>query len=342
MERTGGGVAHSLLVVGSIAFDSIRTPFGEAPEVLGGSATYFSVAASFFSKVRLVGVVGDDFPMEHVHALALRRIDTEGLQCIPGGKTFRWRGSYAGAMNEATTEDVQLNVFGDFKPTLPEKWRATKVVFLANGSPVTQASVLDQVTGPALVVADTMNLWINIARPALLDLLRRVDGLVLNDGEARMLAGEDNLVAAAHKILDLGPKFVVVKKGEHGAFLVSRAAVGTPATNKPPALPGDQAVGKASSAQGNGVDAIRIAVLPAFPSTVVRDPTGAGDSFAGGAMGYLASRGRYDFPTLVRALAYGTVTASFTIEDFSLRRLDRLTREEIDARLAQYRAMLKV
>jgi cytidine kinase len=243
-------------------------------------------------------------------------------------------------MNEAKTEDVQLNVFGDFRPALPARWRNTKVVFLANGSPVTQASVLDQVTGPALVVADTMNLWIDIARPALLDLLKRVDGLVLNDGEARMLAGEDNLVAAAHKILDLGPKFVVVKKGEHGAFLVGREVA-----SKPPALPGDDmgsAKPPALPGDGTAPGAIHIAVLPAFPSTTVRDPTGAGDSFAGGAMGYLASRGRYDFPTLVRALAYGTVTASFTIEDFSLRRLERLTREEIDARFAQYRAMLKV
>jgi sugar/nucleoside kinase (ribokinase family) len=313
-------------VVGSIAFDSIRTPFGEAPDVLGGSATYFSVAASFFAPVRLVGVVGEDFPEEHIKGLAGRRIDTSGLQRVPGGKTFRWRGSYQGAMNEAKTEDVQLNVFGDFRPTLPKKWLGTKVVFLANGSPVTQASVLDQVTGPALVVADTMNLWIDIAKPALLDLLKRVDGLVLNDGEARMLAAEDNLVAAAHKILGLGPKFVVVKKGEHGALLVGRA--GQLGGKRPADVPAD--------------DSVRIAVLPAFPSTEVRDPTGAGDSFAGGAMGYLASRSRYDFQTIVRALAYGTVTASFTIEDFSLRRLDRLKREEIDARMAQYRAMLKV
>jgi len=335
-------VAHSLLVVGSIAFDTIRTPFGEAPDVLGGSATYFSVAASFFSKVRLVGVVGDDFPEEHVEALGRRRIDTAGLQRVAGGKTFRWRGSYEGAMNEATTDEVQLNVFGDFRPTLPARWRGSKVVFLANGSPVTQASVLDQVTGPALVVADTMNLWIDIARPALLALLKRVDGLVLNDGEARMLASEDNLVAAAHKILDLGPKFVVVKKGEHGALLVSRAVAGNATAGKPPALPGDSTAADAPVIASDGPAAIRTAILPAFPSTTVRDPTGAGDSFAGGAMGYLASRGRYDFATLVRALAYGTVTASFTIEDFSLRRLDRLTREEIDARLAQYRAMLKV
>ena len=344
-------VPHSLLVVGSIAFDTIRTPFGEAPEVLGGSATYFSVAASFFSPVRLVGVVGEDFPQEYIKVLADRRIDTAGLQCVAGGRTFRWRGSYQGAMNEATTEDVQLNVFGDFRPTLPGRWRGTKVVFLANGSPVTQGAVLDQVTGPALVVADTMNLWIDTARPALIALLARVDGLVLNDGEARMLAAEDNLLAAAHKVLGLGPRFVVIKKGEHGAILVSREVAG-----KPAALPrGVSAAGVPLAACSQCVtpgaladkppvapDAVRIAVLPAFPSTAVRDPTGAGDSFAGGALGYLAGRGRYDFSTLVRALAYGTVTASFTIEDFGLRRLDRLTRTQIDARLGQYRAMLKV
>jgi len=311
-------VGQSLVVVGSIAFDTIRTPHGEVPEVLGGSATYFSLAAAFFVPVRLVGVVGEDFPSEYRRVLESRCIDTAGLQIVPGGRTFRWSGSYHGAMNEAKTEDVQLNVFGDFRPVIPEAWRDTHLVFLANGSPVTQAAVLDQVRKPHLVVADTMNLWIDTQREALLDLLKRVDGLVLNDGEARMLSGEHNLVAAAHKIVGLGPTFVVIKKGEHGALLVSR---------------GGPRVGSLTSEL--------VCPLPGYPSLKVFDPTGAGDSFAGGMMGYLASAGNYDFRSLVRAMAYGTVTASFTIEDFSVRRLERLCLDEIDERLRLYRGMLE-
>ena len=311
-------MAQSLLVVGSIAFDSIRTPYGEAPEVLGGSAVYFSVAAAFFVPVRLVGVVGEDFPPAYRRVLESRRIDTAGLQVVPGGKTFRWRGSYHGAMNEARTEDVQLNVFGDFRPAIPEAWRDSRLVFLANGSPMTQGAVLDQVRKPDLVVADTMNLWIDTQRDALLELLKRVDGLVLNDGEARMLSGEHNLIAAARQIVGLGPKFVVIKKGEHGSLLVCRGGprVGT--------LPSEL-----------------VCPLPGYPSLKVFDPTGAGDSFAGGMMGCLASAGKYDFRDLVRAMACGTVTASFTIEDFSVRRLERLSLEEIEDRLRLYRAMLE-
>jgi sugar/nucleoside kinase (ribokinase family) len=309
-------MAESLLVVGSIAFDSLRTPFGEAADELGGSAMYFSVAASFFAPVRLVGVVGADFPPEFRKVLESRRIDTAGLQVVPGGKTFRWKGSYQGAMNEATTEDVQLNVFGDFRPAIPQAWRETRLVFLANGSPVTQGSVLDQVAKPDLVVADTMNLWINTQKDALVALLARVDGLVLNEGEARMLSGEANLITAARKVLDLGPKFVVVKKGEHGAILVSRDG---PAADSPTG---------------------RICPLPAYPSTLVRDPTGAGDSFAGGMMGYLAGSGRYDFRSLVRAMACGTVAASFAIEDFGLRRFASLSLDEINRRLGEYHEMM--
>lgn len=307
----------SLLVVGSIAFDSLRTPFGEAVDELGGSATFFSVAASFFVPVRLVGVVGEDFPPEFRQVLDSRSIDTAGLQIVPGGKTFRWKGSYKGAMNEATTEDVQLNVFGNFRPDIPKAWHDTRVVFLANGSPITQGSVLDQIAKPDLVVADTMNLWIDIQRPALLDLMKRVDGLVLNEGEARMLSGESNLIVAAQKILDLGPRFTVIKKGEHGALLISREG----AADIPSPLG-------------------RICPLPAYPSLLVRDPTGAGDSFAGGMMGYLASEGEYDFQHLVRAMAFGTVAASFAIEDFGLRRFHSLTLDEITHRLFEYHQML--
>ncbi len=305
---------QSLLVVGSIAFDTVRTPFGEAPEVLGGSATYFSVAASFFAPVRLVGVVGDDFPPAFLQTFASRRIDTAGLQVVRGGKTFRWTGSYEGAMNEARTDDVQLNVLGDFRPAIPEAFRDTDLVFLANGSPLTQASVLDQVRRPRLVVADTMNFYIETQREALLALLKRVDGLVLNDGEARMLTGQANLIAAAQQVLARGPSFVVVKKGEHGAILVSRTEEGEP----------------------------RLCALPAYPNREVKDPTGAGDSFAGGMMGHLARAGRHGFRDLVRAMACGTVIASFEIEDFSLRRFDRLTPAEIDARLAAYAEMLAI
>lgn len=308
---------QSLLVVGSIAFDTLRTPYGQAADVLGGSATYFSVLASFFVPVRLVGVVGADFPPAFRQVLESRHIDTAGLQVVPGGKTFRWRGSYEGAMNEAKTEDVQLNVFGDFRPVLPTAFRDSRLVFLANGSPVTQAAVLDQVRKPDLIVADTMNLWIETQRDALLALLKRVDGLVLNEGEARMLAGDANLVAAARKILSWGPKFVVVKKGEHGALLVGRD--------------GDH---PSDSPTRN------TCALPAYPSLRVVDPTGAGDSFAGGMMGYLASAGEYGFHHLIRAMAYGTVVASFAIEDFSLRRFEHLTIDEIDGRMRDYHEML--
>ena len=312
-------MAHSLLVVGSIAFDSIRTPHGEASDVLGGSATYFSVAASLFAPVRLVGVVGEDFPDAHRRVLESRRVDLAGLQVVEGGRTFRWAGTYLQDMNERRTDDVQLNVFGDFKPVIPHAWRETDLVFLANGSPVTQMSVLDQVTRTSLVVADTMDLWIETARDALVDLLARIDGLVLNDGEARMLTGEQDLARAEQRILEWGPRFVVVKRGSQGARLAGRDFNAEP---------------------GSGSRGL-VAEFPAYRGAAVRDPTGAGDSFAGGMMGRLASLDHeITLDDLRLALAYGTVTASFTIEDFSVRRLDALTLEEIDRRLHEYREML--
>ncbi|MGB2613467.1 MAG: PfkB family carbohydrate kinase [Phycisphaerae bacterium] len=312
-------MAKSLLVVGSVAFDSVRTPHGKVEDVLGGSAVYFSVAASFFAPVRLVGVVGEDFPGAFRQVLEARRIDTAGLEVVEGGQTFRWRGSYEGAMNEARTDEVHLNVFGDFRPKLPEAYRDSSLVFLANGSPVTQMAVLAQVEKPDLVVADTMNLWIETARDALVELLGKVDGLVLNDAEARMLTGEANLIRAGEKILGMGPRFVVVKKGEHGALVLAHDGP------------------RESIAEGR-----LVCPLPGFPCPVVRDPTGAGDSFAGGIMGYLAREGRQDFGALRRATAYGTVVASFTVEDFSLRRLERLRVEEIEGRMKQYGDMLRV
>jgi sugar/nucleoside kinase (ribokinase family) len=307
----------SLLVVGSIAMDTLRTPFGEAKDELGGAATFFSVMASFFVPVRLVGVVGEDFPKAFNKTFDSRHIDTAGLVVVPGGKTFRWHGSYQGAMNEAKTEHVALNVLGDFRPSIPPNFRDSQLVFLANGSPVTQASVLDQVRKPELVVADTMNLWIETQRDALLALLARVDGLVLNEGEARMLTGEHNLILAGRKVLAMGPKFVVVKKGEHGSLLIINTT--------------DHAeMGLTRN----------VCPLPAYPATEVRDPTGAGDSFAGGMMGHLASTGEYDSQHLIRAMAYGTVAASFAIEDFGLRRFERLSIDEIDSRLREYHDML--
>ena len=312
-------MAHSLLVVGSIAFDSIRTPHGEANDVLGGSATYFSMAASLYAPVRLVGVVGEDFPDAHRRVLESRRVDTAGLRMVEGGKTFRWKGSYEGDMNEATTDEVQLNVFGDFKPVIPEAWRETDLVFLANGSPVTQMSVLDQVAEPALVVADTMNLWIETARDDLVELLARIDGLVLNDGEARMLTGEQDLAKAERRILEWGPRFTVIKMGSEGARLAAR----------------DLKAGATDPALGLRAE------FPAYRRADVRDPTGAGDSFAGGMMGRLAGLDHeITLEDLRLALAYGTVTASFTIEDFSIRRLERLAIEEIDGRLREYHEML--
>jgi sugar/nucleoside kinase (ribokinase family) len=296
-----------LLVVGSIALDSVETPTDRRDDVLGGSAVYFSYAASYFTPVRLVGVVGEDWPAEHTELLAARRIDTSGLEIVPNAKTFRWRGKYLPNMNDRETLEVHLNVFGDFNPKLPEAFRSSRIVFLANGSPVLQMRVLDQVPDAQLVVADTMDLWINIQHDELLALLKRLDGIVLNDSEARLLTDEENLVRAGHKVRELGPKFVVVKKGEHGAMFFSR----------------DETY-----------------VMPAYPTPQVIDPTGAGDSFAGGMMGYLAECGSFDPHTLKKALAYATVVASFNVEDFSLQRLRQIDRPHVDERLEHYRRML--
>ena len=297
---------HSLLVVGSIAFDSIETPNGSVEEALGGSATFFSYAASFFTSPRLVGVVGEDFPEEHRRLFAQRGVDTAGLVTQPG-KTFRWKGRYHQDMNTRDTLEVHLNVFGTFDPLLPERFRNSSHVFLANGSPTIQARVLDQVQEPRLVLADTMDLWINTQRQDLLKLLPRLDGLLLNDSEAKLLTGDDNLVRAGQAVRRMGPKFVILKKGEHGAMLLSQDGV---------------------------------YVMPAYPTEEVVDPTGAGDSFAGGILGYLTSDESSPPGRLRRAMAYGTVVASFTVEGFGLDRLKRTERREIDRRLENYRNML--
>ncbi|HWB11901.1 MAG TPA: PfkB family carbohydrate kinase [Pirellulales bacterium] len=296
-----------LLVVGSVALDSVETPTDRRDDVLGGSAVYFSYAASYFTPVRLVGVVGEDWPGEHTDLLASRRVDTSGLEVIPGAKTFRWRGKYLPNMNDRETLEVHLNVFGDFNPKLPEAFRASRFLFLANGSPTLQLRVLEQVPDAQLCVADTMDLWINIQHDELLALLKRLDGIVLNDSEARLLTDDENLVRAGHKVREMGPKFVVIKKGEHGAMFFSR----------------DETY-----------------VMPAYPTAQVLDPTGAGDSFAGGMMGYLAECGRVEPQTLKKALAYGTVVASFNVEDFSLQRMRQIDRSHVDTRLEEYRRML--
>ncbi len=299
----------SLLVVGSVAFDSIHTPTAERERVLGGSAVYFSYAASYFTPVRLVGVVGEDWPEQHTKMLQARQVDTAGLQVVAGQKTFFWKGKYLPNMNDRETLEVELNVFGDFDPHVPEAFRDSRYVFLANGSPVVQAKVLDQVKNPALVVADTMDLWIQTQHADLVKLLKRIDGLVINDSEAKLLTEEENLVAAGQKIRTMGPRFVIVKKGEHGAMYFGEDGVFT---------------------------------LPAYPTAVVVDPTGAGDSFAGGMMGYIASQGKHDVATIKRSLAYGTLVASFNVEDFSLERMQRIERPQLDDRLATYRDMLTI
>jgi sugar/nucleoside kinase (ribokinase family) len=296
-----------LLVVGSIALDCIETPTAKRDDVLGGSAVFFSYAASFFSPVRMIGAVGEDWPQQHTRLLEDRGIDTSGLQTIPGGRTFRWRGRYMPNMNDRETLEVHLNVLGDFQPQLNDTHRDCRFLFLGNASPVVQLSVLDQAAGAELTVADTMDLWINIQRDELAQLLKRIDGLVLNDSEAKLLADDENLVRAGQAVLAMGPKFVVIKKGEHGAMFFSEH---------------------------------EMYVMPAFPTATVLDPTGAGDSFAGGMMGHLASLGRFDAQALKEALAYGVVTASFTVEDFSLDRLATLSRHDLDRRLAEYRKML--
>jgi cytidine kinase len=296
-----------LLVVGSVALDSVETPTQRRDDVPGGSATYFSYAASYFTKVRLVGVVGDDWPEANTQMLKGRGVDTTGLQVVKGEKTFRWRGKYLPNMNDRETLEVHLNVFEKFNPVLPADYRHCKYVFLANGSPTLQMKVLDQVPDAVLRVADTMDLWINIQRDELLALLKRIDGLVLNDSEARLLTGQENMVKAGRQVQSLGPKFVIIKKGEHGAMFF-------------------------------GAD--ETYVLPAYPTSQVVDPTGAGDSFAGGLMGYLAARDRVDPQTLKEAMAYGTVVASYNVEDFSLDRMRQIERADLDKRLAEYRRML--
>ena len=297
----------SVLVVGSIALDTVKTPVEEHADLLGGSASYAAVGASFFTPVNLVGVVGDDFPKAHVEYFGTRSIDLGGLQTVPG-KTFRWSGEYMWDLNTRETRSVELNVFEHFTPTLPPSYVDTPFVLLANIAPKLQSHVLDQMKRPRFIIADTMDLWINIAKEDLIALLTRVDMLILNDSEARMFTGETSLVKAGARIREMGPRFVAIKKGEHGCLLF-----------------GDK--GEFFS-------------CGAYPLEDIHDPTGAGDTFAGGMAGYLASIGSTpDFGALRRAVIYGSVLASFNVEAFSLERLRTLAVEEIHARYELFRAM---
>ena len=297
----------SVLVAGTTALDSIKTPYRENPRLLGGSASHAAVAASLFTPVRLVGVVGDDFPRRYLSLYRRHGIDLAGLQHLPG-KTFHWSGEYEVNMNNRRTLKTELGVLEGFVPRLPPSYRGTPVVLLANNAPGLQHQVLDQMRRPRFVVADTMDLWLNIALKDLLRLLRGVDALVLNDSEARQLAHVDNVVAAAKRIRGLGPRFVIIKKGEHGSLL---------------SYPGG------------------MFLAPAFPLETVVDPTGAGDSFVGGLMGYLASRKGPILRHLKRAMIYGSAVASFCCEGFGLSRTTKVTLAEVERRVRQLAEMTR-
>lgn len=288
----------AILVVGSVGIDTVQTPFGQVKDVLGGAACYFSLAASSFTPVQLVGVVGSDFPDDYVHLLTQHDIDVEGLQRVASGKTFRWSGRYDFDLNVAHTLDTQLNVFADFQPTLPASYRAAELVYLANIQPSLQLAVLDQIENPRFVGLDSMNFWIGNpdTRALLAQVIARVDAVFMNDAEIRQYTGAANLFDAARRLLSEGPSVVLIKKGEHGAVAVSREGV---------------------------------FVAAPYPLEVVKDPTGAGDSFAGGFMGMLAATGDTSWSGIKRAMAAGSVVASFTVEDFSVQRLLSLRQEDI-------------
>lgn len=298
----------ALVVVGSIGLDTIETKFDRQEDVLGGSVSYACAAASFFTKTGMVGVAGTDFPDACMDCYRHFGIDLEGLQ-LQEGSTFRWSGVYEDDMINRRTLSTCLNVFADFMPDLPANYRATPYVLLGNISPELQLHVLSQVSAPRFVLADTMDLWINIADEPLQEVIRSVNMLALNDGEARLLTQEHNLKGCARRILDMGPDYVVIKKGEHGALLASRSG---------------------------------FYLIPAFPVDDVVDPTGAGDAFAGAFMGHLARQDRIDDKTVCEALLYGSVVASFNVEAFSLNRLELLDKPAIDQRLAELKAMIRI
>jgi sugar/nucleoside kinase (ribokinase family) len=284
-----------------MALDSLKCPGGKAEEVVGGSVTYFSLAAGLFAPVSIVAVIGEDFPKEVFDTLASRNVNTDGVEVKPG-KTFRWKGRYEEDLNVAITESTDLGVFADFKPVVPEEYRSIGFLFLGNIDPVLQSDVIDQVENPRFIALDTMNFWIDGKPDELKKAIAKIDCLIVNDAEARMLTGEDNLVKAARAITGMGPEYALVKKGEHGAMLMGRDFY---------------------------------FVLPGFPLEYVADPTGAGDSFAGGFVGYLAKSGDVSPSNLCRAVAYGTTVASFIVEGVSINRLAEITMDDVDKRLEQ-------
>jgi len=298
----------SLLVTGSIAIDTVETPQGSAQEALGGSAIYFALSASLFTPVRIVGAVGEDFDMSTLKPLTDKRIDTRGVEVRKGSKTFRWHGRYVGAMNEAETVGVELNVLAEQGPPIPAEFADSRFVFLANTHPALQREFAQKLPSAELRVCDTMNLWIENEPDELRKTLRMVHGLVLNEGEARLLTQESNLVTAGRAILGLGPRFVIIKKGEHGSLLISHDD---------------------------------LFIMPPYPTEQVKDPTGCGDSFAGGTLGFIASKGRLDRETLRSAMARGSVVASFVIESFSVEALSRVSPSDVEERLATLREMVR-
>jgi sugar/nucleoside kinase (ribokinase family) len=296
----------SILVVGSVAFDALQTPFGKVDKCLGGSATYFSVAASFFTEVDLVAVVGDDFTDDHLSVFAGRNVNLDGLERVKGEKTFFWSGEYGFDLNVAKTRDTQLNVFAGFKPKLLDRHRSPEVLFLANIQPDLQLEVLEQCRRPRLVALDTMNLWIATAKESLTRIIRKVDLVVINEAEVRQFTEEPNLVKGARQILALGPKTLVVKRGEYGVMMITKDAV---------------------------------FAAPAYPLENVFDPTGAGDTFAGGLLGYLASRQDLSDRDLRRGIVFGSVLASFTVEKFSLDRLREISLADVQERYQDFRTL---
>ena len=298
----------SVLVVGSIALDSVKTPSGQANHVVGGSALYFSVAASFFTEVALVGIIGKDFPENYLRMLEKRGVDISGVQ-VSEGETFRWIGDYTEDINRVKTVSVCQNVMENFTPALPDRFRKIPYVFLANIEPEVQSKVLEMVNSPNLAVCDTMNFWIERDKDILYNLMKRVNVMMVNDEEARLLTGKKNVIEASKEMLTLGPSVVVIKKGEHGAILATKR---------------------------------NLFVVPAYPVSKAVDPTGAGDSFGGGFIGYIASTtGNISEENMRKAVVYGIVIASFTVEDFSTRKLERITMGDIEERVEEMRNLVK-
>ena len=299
---------NKLLIVGTVAFDAIETPFGKTDKILGGAGTYIGLSASHFNlKSAIVSVVGDDFPQEHIDLLKNKNIDLSGLEVVQGGKTFFWSGRYHNDLNSRDTLDTQLNVLADFQPKVPADFKNADVVMLGNLHPLVQSSVLDQMeVKPKLVVLDTMNFWMDCALPELLDVIKRVDVITINDEEARQLSGEYSLVKAAAKIHTMGPKYVVIKKGEHGALLFNEK---------------------------------NVFFAPALPLEEVFDPTGAGDTFAGGFAGFITQSENISFDNMKNAIIYGSNLASFCVEKFGTERMENLSKEEVSARLKQFKSL---